>query len=232
MAVSVRNTQAGPVQVSLNVAASGPFEVSGEPEATVDAGDTAQIPVRIRCGKAPATGRADIAVRLSAAGCEPVERAFSVALCAVAGVHRIELGGGDVVVTPPVTVVREGGTVVVDTPRPADFSGSPLAMDSAGRGSAMWEFEVEEPGTYTLWADVCWIDAKGNSFYVQVDDGPEQVLGNSGDMQRWIWVAGPATELAAGTHRIVVRTREEGSRLRGLWLSSSSADRPPGAVAE
>ena len=70
------------------------------------------------------------------------------------------------------------------------------------------------------------MDDAGNSFSIAIDDEPEQILGNTGEIGPWIWIEGPRLRIAKGRHTIRVRTREDGSRIRSLRLTSTPADRP------
>jgi len=108
-----------------------------------------------------------------------------------------------------------------EVPRDAAFTGSPWPPE-ADHGTLTWDVEIPVAGSYVLLGDCWWMDNKGDSFYVRIDDQPAQVLGNDPRMGAWHWT--PPTNaftLSAGRHRIVLSGREEGGRLRTLRVTNA-----------
>ena len=84
-----------------------------------------------------------------------------------------------------------------------------------------WKLSVPVAAEYTLLADCYWLDDKGNSFYAVVDDGEPAEFGNDSQMNRWHWVRGKTYDLAPGEHTVSLRSREDGSRVRGIILTNA-----------
>jgi beta-lactamase regulating signal transducer with metallopeptidase domain len=109
-----------------------------------------------------------------------------------------------------------------------------------GPGAATWTVSVPEAGDYVLWGEVQAPVENDNSFYVSVDGGEETAWhtpapGKTTDAWTWDPVsrldADAHTDpvvfsLSAGRHRIRVRNREDGTRLRRLRITNRSARRP------
>lgn len=99
-------------------------------------------------------------------------------------------------------------------------SGTPKPLEP-GRddgGKLIFKFTAPKAGVYTLYALAYWIDGGSNSFFVRMDTSAYRKLGNDGDMEKWITVRGPTFTVDAGEHRLTIREREPGARLRSLFL--------------
>jgi hypothetical protein len=105
-------------------------------------------------------------------------------------------------------------------PRDASFTGNPRQPGERA-GFVAWEVELPMAGTYLLSADCSWLDDKGNSLFLQVDNGAEVAFGNDGDMSRWHQVRAPEPlKLSAGKHTIRLINREDGARVRRMLLTN------------
>jgi hypothetical protein len=88
--------------------------------------------------------------------------------------------------------------------------------------------DIARPGAYTLWGRVKASNDRNNSFFVQIDNGPNNLWEvQTGD--DWHWdlvnnrdVADPVTFiLTKGIHTIKIRLRESGTKLDKLLLTNS-----------
>lgn len=109
-----------------------------------------------------------------------------------------------------------------------------------GPGAATWTVSVPEAGHYVLWGEVEAPATNDNSFYVSVDGGEEKAWHTPAPEETtdgWTWDpvsdfdAGEHTDpvlfsLEKGRHRIRVRNREDGTRLRRLLLTNVSTAEP------
>ena len=93
-------------------------------------------------------------------------------------------------------------------------------------GLASYTFTVPA-GTYVIWGRVLAPSGMDDSFWVSVDGGPF-TLWSTRISSVWVWdqinhsgVADPRLfSLAAGTHTLVVKQREDGARLDRLLITS------------
>jgi len=145
-----------------------------------------------------------------------VEKRETVHVQAIAKLLRVEQTAKQGIPEQPVLVQDDFAT----TPRAADFPGTPRPSDGKTGGHITWRLQVPAAGRYAVIAEVYWLDAKGNSWYESVDDGDERVFGNDANYLRWQWVRGGTYDLAAGEHRVRLRTREDGARVRRVALTN------------
>jgi hyaluronate lyase len=128
----------------------------------------------------------------------------------------------------------------------AKASGGGYISAPSGGGTATFTFNVGEDGDYLLWGRVVATDTSHNSFLVSVDGSQEDVwhlLYEGGLGADWAWDAvsrqgaggfdAPEEDpwilpLAAGAHTVVVRNRENGTRLDRLLLTNDLALHPDG----
>jgi len=118
-------------------------------------------------------------------------------------------------VRPPMVVAKDaacsGGAYVEvppDAGRGDDASGKPI-----DHGRMVIPFHVDAGGMYDVWVRVYWPDTAANSYFIQVDDSSIVQFGQDETFGRWHWVkARDAYSLAAGNHRLVLRTRETNTR--------------------
>jgi hypothetical protein len=93
------------------------------------------------------------------------------------------------------------------------------------KGLATFAFTVPEEGQYHLWCRVWWPDECGNSFSMQLDDGPVFTFGQDSTVKTWHWVAAPARlkqlQLAAGRHTLTIMNREDGAAVDQVLLTKN-----------
>ncbi|HUS59274.1 MAG TPA: hypothetical protein VM141_11540 [Planctomycetota bacterium] len=101
--------------------------------------------------------------------------------------------------------------------------------EGAGKGESVggkiiFDFEIEEPGKYMLWARVNWLDSCGNSFGVVMDDGPTAIIGEDGTHKCWQWVnikdGAGIYRLSKGSHKLEFRNTEDGVKLDQIILTT------------
>ncbi len=116
---------------------------------------------------------------------------------------------------PPMVVVKDpqcSGRACVHVPRNAgrgdDAEGNPI-----DHGCMLLPFSVERMGKYEVWVRVFWPATTANSYFIQVDEGAIVQFGQDEVFGRWHWVKARDTySLAAGRHRLILRTRETDTR--------------------
>ncbi len=145
-----------------------------------------------------------------------------------AGIKRICLEAESAAVTPPMLVVED--TVPADAPNEQRASGEKYIEIAQGKGHppkmtnglAVLSFDVEEPGEYTLWCRVWWLDACGNSLRINLDQAPGFTFGEDGIYKRWHWVKAPPRlkqlKLKQGKHTLTLANREDGVRVDQILL--------------
>jgi hypothetical protein len=92
---------------------------------------------------------------------------------------------------------------------------------------ATYEVKISEPGGYIMWGRVIAVNKESNSFFVQVNDGSNN-LWEVETGKKWHWdvinsrdMADPVKFfLTEGTHTIKVRLREDGTKLDKLLLTN------------
>lgn len=167
------------------------------------------VPVRVRD---LATAAGTLELRLTSPG---AERRYRVTIVGVPHLVRVERSAAAGQLQAPFALQADKSAAAA---RDASFTGNPRAVGERA-GWISWEVDLPVAGNYLLSADCYWLDDKGNSFFVQVDDGPELTFGNDGEMGRWHAVATPEPlALAAGKHTVRLLNREDGGKVRGITL--------------
>jgi Tol biopolymer transport system component len=136
---------------------------------------------------------------------------------------RVEIEAEDGAIEAPMRVGHDaaasGGAFVHV---PTDYTDDAYVL----KGSVAFDFEVAQDGIYSIWGRVMGLDGRSNSFRVEFDGGEEAVWNIPVPRQgkpafAWQLVPGlHGTTLRKGKHRLVLRSREDGSRIDRLTLTS------------
>ena len=108
---------------------------------------------------------------------------------------------------------------------PTDYTDEPYAL----KGQVALPFELTQTGIYTVWARTMGLDGESNSFFVTFDDGQPAVWNVPAPRKgkpAFGWQRVPGLHGAAlrkGPHRIVVKSREDGTRLDRLIITNDFA---------
>jgi hypothetical protein len=101
-------------------------------------------------------------------------------------------------------------------------------MDSSGtQGTATYTVDVPASGVYTLWARVSSPTAGDDSFWILMDASSPRHWDFASNAN-WHWEMGSSYTLSAGTHTIVLKWREDGTKLDKLLLTTDTALTPSG----
>ena len=228
----IRNTTDGPVDVTVTatvttVLAGDPpvGAMSDEPIGAVApeplrvlAGEERETSVEINTVSAGREALVRLQIELRQQGREPKRVDLALTVRAIERVVRIELTPDKAALAAPMALDTSGETPYLHTPRAPEFVPEPRPQTGEAGGHATFVVDVPAEGEYGVEADVFWLDGEGNSLYISIDGEPDRLLGNSGDMARWITVADKPVHLTQGKHTIRVRTREDGARLSRLLL--------------
>jgi len=87
----------------------------------------------------------------------------------------------------------------------ASGSGFVALYPGPGEGVLHYEFEVEEAGSYTLWARVRWENSCRNSVMLSFNGESPSLFGNDSHYQQWHWVSGGPYALRRGRNQLTVR---------------------------
>lgn len=99
-------------------------------------------------------------------------------------------------------------------------SGAGSSTGTAGTGLASYFLKVPANGTYILWGRVIAPSGNDDSFFAQVNDGTD-IRWDLTNGTTWHWTKLNASfALAAGTHVIKIKQREDGAQLDQLILTS------------
>ena len=105
-------------------------------------------------------------------------------------------------------------------------------------GAARIRFQVKQDGEYVLWTRVGWCCTCGNSLELAVDQGEPFEITSGTDGYHWHWLAATkkvkkkwvprVLKLSAGDHVLHVRSREDGSGLDQVLLTTDKEYVPTG----
>jgi len=215
LSVTLRNVEPAPLKVKLSATTDlRGLNVTPATQA-IDLASGQEVTRKLRVSTTASEGAGTISLLVEAAG---KRKHAEVSVRVTANLVRIEVKAKDGSAIAPVVISNGYAT----TPRGRDFSGTPRPTDGKTGGSVTWQMTAPSAGEYVLMADVWWVDAKGNSWYVSVDGGQETTFGNDPVYGRWHWVTGPTYRLAAGRHTIRFHTREDGARVRQVALTNDT----------
>jgi len=218
--LSIRNTSAGPLTANISASAPEGISVQASPTVSISKGDAIHVPVKIAVTGRRRSATLTIYVDLAGPAGVTARREAILRVDVVEGLVRIDAGADRARLTLPMVLDASEPTPYAHTPRDESFLPQPRPQDGKAGGYATWTLEVPTKGRYTLWAQVYWLDAEGNSLFASIGSGEEAVFGNSGDMMEWIWVKGATVPLEAGPHTVRIRTREDGARVRTVRLTN------------
>jgi len=112
---------------------------------------------------------------------------------------------------------------------------------SAPEGNAMatYSVDIDKEGKYILWARVISPSEVDNSFWVQIDEGTDNLWDLPYD-SNWYWKkvsnrngADPVKfDLTQGTHTIKIKVREDGAKIDKLFLTNEQTYLPTGIGGE
>lgn len=128
--------------------------------------------------------------------------------------------------TKPMVIAQDSGASGGQMIAIARWAGAGWRNEAGG--AAMYDFEVPEAGSYSLWTRVRWLDGCGNSFFLRVNGGPRQVFGNDAEFGHWHWLKAGGFRLAKGKNSIELANREDGVALDKLLLTGDPDFRPEG----
>ncbi len=219
--IAVRNTTDQPLAATAECTPPPPFTATPSDRVIVPAAQTAELSVEVRTKDK--TGLADVRVRVVLMRDKELLRTdeLTYRLVAVPRIVRLPVPASAAVLTAPMVLDRKQQPPAAHTPRGPGFAARPRPTDGVSGGAATFAFDVPTAGRYHLQAEVYWLDGEGNSFYIQVDDAAEKLLGNSGEYKKWIWIDAGTIDFTAGKHRVRIRTREDGALLRAIRVNNT-----------
>ncbi len=97
-------------------------------------------------------------------------------------------------------------------------------------GTAVYSFEIGEPGDYIIWGLVSAPDDTSDSFWISVD-GEKTRQWNLKTGSGWHWSRGGPHYLSNGQHTLTIHWREDGSKLDRI-LITGDADYHPRVIGE
>ena len=98
------------------------------------------------------------------------------------------------------TIAVEKGKIT-EPMKIANINGTSTLIGAERKGAAIYEFDINEDGVYTIWGRACGLDASSDSFTVQVDDTPEfvwDVPSNTKGKAQWTKVKGRGLDYYSG----------------------------------
>ena len=101
---------------------------------------------------------------------------------------------------------------------PGDGDYAAVAGD---KGEAVYSFNIEESGTYTLSFEINCPTVNDDSWYIQMDGGSPVKWNNLSNGGVWGWVTYGDFSLSAGSHTLTVYGREDGAAMATIKLASS-----------
>ena len=114
-------------------------------------------------------------------------------------------------------------------------NGGRIAPNDMG-GEAVFNFELETAGTFTVWGRVNTADANSDSFHIKVDDGAFLRWNTGITNNEWSWVrsnnngAELTFDLPAGPHTVTIKQREELAKINRVALTTTLENYAGGAI--
>lgn len=139
----------------------------------------------------------------------------------------------------PIYVEAESGTLAsfmaVGTDANAE-GGQYIASQANEQGTASFQITVPQSDDYVIWCRVLSVDTATDSIYVSMDTGAEDVYDTADNTwsANWQWtqLKGRTTgnprifSLATGGHTLKFRSREQGTKLDGFYLTNDRTFTP------
>ncbi|KUG19452.1 MAG: right-handed parallel beta-helix repeat-containing protein [Methanomicrobiaceae archaeon] len=133
---------------------------------------------------------------------------------------------------------EEGDVVYIDEAARIDLSDIPgsavvpggvtLASNRGARttaGSAVYTFDLMEPGEYLLWGLVSMPGGDGGSALVSID-GEEPREWKPRPDEEWSWIREGSRTLSAGRHRLTIQWQQEGLQLDRILITDDPDSAP------
>lgn len=94
---------------------------------------------------------------------------------------------------------------------------------SDASGLITYTFDIEEAGTYTLYARMITPTANDDSYWVKMDNGSYAMWNGMGTSTSWTWFGfSTSYTLSKGSHTLTIGYREDGAKLDKLLLTNSN----------
>jgi len=96
-------------------------------------------------------------------------------------------------------------------------------------GVARFEFRIETPGEYVLWAHKWWCCSCGKSFRYSFDGGPWHDFITDSNYRVWEWAAprNARIRLESGRHALTIANRQDGFRVDRFLLTTGAQTPAP-----
>lgn len=117
------------------------------------------------------------------------------------------------VITAPMVVASDaaasGGKYIVQT-------------TTTSNGTASYDFTVDTTGNYQLTARVIAPNSSSNSVYYSIDGASYATWDIPSGLKNWTWVGGPTKALSQGSHKLVIKRRENNTKLDAFAFNLKS----------
>lgn len=101
---------------------------------------------------------------------------------------------------------------------------STSSAPSDASGFITYTFDVEEAGTYTLYARMITPTANDDSYWVKMDNSSYSMWNGMGTSTSWTWFGFSTTyTLSKGSHTLTIAYREDGAKLDKLLLTNGNS---------
>lgn len=91
-----------------------------------------------------------------------------------------------------------------------------------------YDFTINSPTNYSVWARMYGENACGNSFYISFDNSNKYLIGNDDLMKHWHWLKGTEINLNPGKHKMFIWNQEQGTGIDRVLLTSNYSFFPTG----